>query len=281
MTNLSLIIPGTNALEHSITPAALEVRQNALDRAGLVRVVKNEATNQAAVDALREIMAILKTVESERNRLKKPLWEAGKHLDAMAAYFGEDLKREKDRLDRITSDYQSILQEQRNEAARKQQEELRRIQEELAAKQREAEAKAAEEARIAREAVEKSMREAKNEEQRRKAAADAVIALQEAEKREQQRMEQDEALATQQREMALASNGPAKAEGQTVSERWEFEVTDIHKLYRSNPNCVELTERKSSIRELINLGVTNIPGVRCWKGVRAGVTTRTGQPILV
>jgi hypothetical protein len=61
-----------------------------------------------------------------------------------------------------------------------------------------------------------------------------------------------------------------KTPGQVVTEDWEFEVTDIHTLYRAHPLCVQLTERRQEIRQLLNAGI--IPaGVRAKKIVKSGV----------
>lgn len=49
--------------------------------------------------------------------------------------------------------------------------------------------------------------------------------------------------------------GPAKAQGQVVSQDWEIIVTDIWTLARAHPACVKIEPRLSTIKELLKLGV--------------------------
>lgn len=66
---------------------------------------------------------------------------------------------------------------------------------------------------------------------------------------------------------AIAS---AKAKGQVVTETWEFEVTDIHALYRHHPNLVKLEPIRGEIKSLLKNGV-DIKGVRGWKETNSNV----------
>jgi hypothetical protein len=62
----------------------------------------------------------------------------------------------------------------------------------------------------------------------------------------------------------------ARAAGQRVSEEWEIESVDVHRLYKSYPNCLDLKPRLSEIKILLNQGIT-LPGVKATKGIKAGI----------
>jgi hypothetical protein len=63
---------------------------------------------------------------------------------------------------------------------------------------------------------------------------------------------------------------PARVEGQVVKQDWSIQVVDIHKLYRMHPNCVDLKERVSEIKELLKAGVT-VNGVTATPITKASV----------
>jgi hypothetical protein len=63
----------------------------------------------------------------------------------------------------------------------------------------------------------------------------------------------------------------ARVEGQRVTQDWDIIVSDIHKLYRAYPTCVDLTARKSEIKNLLKQGITP-PGVIATPVARATVT---------
>ena len=62
----------------------------------------------------------------------------------------------------------------------------------------------------------------------------------------------------------------AKAEGQVVRPGFEFEVVDIHTLYRHHPHLVKLEPRRSEIIEALKGGV-QIQGIKSWPVVKSGV----------
>jgi hypothetical protein len=62
----------------------------------------------------------------------------------------------------------------------------------------------------------------------------------------------------------------ARANGQTITQDFEFTVVDIHLLYKCHPNCCKLEPRMSEIRDLLKLGITP-KGVVAKPIVKAGV----------
>lgn len=87
-------------------------------------------------------------------------------------------------------------------------------------------------------------------------------------------------LKAQAIEAATSVPAPSKPQGQTVREDWEFEVTNIWDVVRTNPGLVEVTLRKRETRECIEAiartgAEPRIPGLRITKKVKVGVRLGT------
>jgi hypothetical protein len=78
-----------------------------------------------------------------------------------------------------------------------------------------------------------------------------------------------------QQEAPTAPIAPVRAKGQRVEETIEFEVTDIHALYRAHPNLVKLTELRAEIKSCLKAGM-KVTGIRTWKETKASVRVRVG-----
>lgn len=70
---------------------------------------------------------------------------------------------------------------------------------------------------------------------------------------------------------AKAPIAPARVEGQSVVEAWDFEVLDVWALAAAHPTCVKPPEpRRNEIKALLDSGV-KVTGIKAWKAVKAGV----------
>lgn len=68
----------------------------------------------------------------------------------------------------------------------------------------------------------------------------------------------------------LQPPAPVKAEGQTVSEVWCFEVENPMLLANSHPTLVRIEPKRREITEALKMGL-KVHGVKAWKEIRAGV----------
>jgi hypothetical protein len=271
----ALIIRDDHALSISFTPAALEMKRDALGLASLINRVSTADENASAVDAQKELKRILTLCETARKQAKEPVLDFGRTIDASAKQFAEDITSELNRVGRLVSDFQMLeLAKQRAaEAARRLEEE--KLERERQAEQRRIRLEAEAAARLLaaeQEAAIRKTQQARNDAERAEAAA-----LQHELDRQKQLAEaktHEQLEATQERFNQAAQSLPrfetAKIKGQTVSEEWAVEVTDIHLLYRHHPNCVSMTPLLSEIKALVKAGT--IPkGVRADKVVKATV----------
>ena len=156
--------------------------------------------------------ALHKSLTSKRKKYLEPLEKASKILSEKIIAWNvrqQELRAE--------------AQRKLDEAARKEREK----QEAAAREQREKE----EAARRAQEELERKAREAENEEERKRLAAEAEIKRKEAEKAaraaEQREIKADSVVA------AVAQSNTVKVAGQSVSENWVAEITDLSALVKA------------------------------------------------
>jgi len=307
MSDQSLIIydPGQRSI--SIAAAAEEAKQLALNGCALIGAVKRAEQQQEAVNAVRDVKAVLLAVERARKAVKEPLLEACRLVDSTASAFVEELKVEELRINTELGNYQQEIVAEARRQEQKRQEELRKIEEARVEEQRRIaeEARKSEEARLAedRKAQEAAAAERKrieNEAAAAKSKTDKVRLEKErikfeskqkaeAEARELQRLKDEAARkAEQDRQDALARQaveavGPAvvpqKAKGQVVKPTWTFEVVDIWLLARTNPGLVRIEANTSEINQVIAAGVRDIKGLRIVEVVKS-TTRQTGQKII-
>lgn len=80
-------------------------------------------------------------------------------------------------------------------------------------------------------------------------------------------------------QQALPPVSIARAEGQIVKEEYEFEITDVWALAKAHPACVNPPEpKRREIRAMLDAGI-KLVGVKSWKAVKAGVSTREKKAI--
>ncbi len=173
-------------LSVSILPVASQYREEALEVAALIGVVKNVSTQESAVEALAKIKGILKLVEESRQEIKAPVLELCREIDDQAKKFTIALKAEELRISTMVGNYQQEQLAIARRAEQARQAELDRIEAERLAAERKAkqeaqaaadaliaaERKAADEARAAEAVLQAELRRLADEESRAKNAAE-------------------------------------------------------------------------------------------------------------
>lgn len=307
MTTGDLIVHDRDAKSVFVGEAAENLKLSALNGCALIGTVKNPMQQQEAVNAVKEVKAVLLAVEQARKAVKEPLLEACRLLDAKVASFVEALKEEEVRMNTMLGNYQQeVISEQRRQEAERQAA-LRKIEEERQAEQRRLAAEAAEAERKRQEDACK-IEEARQAELRRIAAEQAVakssadkarleqerVAFDvrqktESEAREKHRIADEAARAKEQErqnelaKQAVEAVAPVavgqKAKGQVVKAVWDFEVVDIHLLYRMHPGFVTLTVNRSEINQALSMGVRDVKGLRVFEVVKSSTRQTSGRII--
>lgn len=278
----ALILLDLPARTAALTPAAHELKRQALEASALIGKVDDAATNANAVEAQTQIARVLKTYEEARKAAKDPVLQLGRAIDDTIRIFVEDVKSEQLRIATLVGDFQKLeeakaraaeqarLAEERRLAEIKRQEELEVLRK-AAEERRKLEAEAAEARRLENEARTKREREIaeKNrmEVERQRALAEAK-SHEELDKINERHCNEMQALA----DKPLPT--PVRARGQVVTEDWEITITDIWLLARSHPTCVKIEALNGEIKSLLKAGV-KVAGIRAEKVTRSG--TRTGR----
>lgn len=294
----------------AFTAGAALVKERALTSAASVYRVTSGSENDVAAAAQLSLANIRRSVEKARVDAKEPFLEIGRQIDKQAKAFVSEVSTEELRIGKLIGDYHQL-----QEAKRKAAEELARLEaerieqariaeerrimreaaEKEAAARREAEALASK-ARAEAAAAQRKIDEAKNAEARAKAVADAEKQRVENERAAIELKRQQELSAAQthdqldaaqerasnaQAAVAVPVASPVRAQGQTLKADIEILSVDVHRLYRTHPNCLNLTALDGEIKNLIRAGVKP-PGVTFREIVKAGTRgSRTASAIEV
>lgn len=121
------------ALSIDFTPAAVALKDDALNSAANVWKVNDAATQEAAVQAQQKIADALGLVEKARIACKAPLLEFGRLIDAKARQFCDDLREERNRISSLVGDFQQLEQERVRRAQQAENERLSALEREKAA----------------------------------------------------------------------------------------------------------------------------------------------------
>jgi flagellar biosynthesis GTPase FlhF len=259
----------------AIHAQAFVIRDEALAAGALIGLVTDAESNQAAVAAMKQVKQVLALAEETRQRIKAPVLDLARVIDARAKDYCRELVAELARLSLACADWQTeqlervkaqerARQEELARIEREKQEALRKIEEEERRKAEEARRKAAAEAAAAR-----NEEEQKAAHERAKAEAERLAKEAEAKKKaEEERRAQEQ--------MGVAPvTVPVRAEGQTSKPTWAWEVTDIWLLARMQPGLVNIAPRREQINEVIasmaTAGEPKIPGLRIWPEMKVGV----------
>lgn len=251
----ALVLHGVENCSIAVDPSFTAQKRLAIEEAQLCQAVNDSFTQAAAIESLRSLTIIQQQVEDDRQRIKKPVLDIGRQIDATAKGFISDVETEINRLKRLLSSYMSELlwkaaeeRRQQEEAQRQAQEAERRRLAELERQRREAEeaARKAEQASTPQEATQ--------------ALQAAVVAEEKA-----------EALAAPVAQPVFVAPVVHRAEGSVVSERWTFDLVDIRALYAAHPELVQLSPKRAEILTLIRAGTREIPGLTVRKEINVGV----------
>jgi len=98
-----------------VTQHAYRLRSNALQIASQIREVKTSKQQEFAVNALRELRALITGIENTRKAVKRPVIDLGKQIDAAAQAFIEDVEKQNGRIQGMVNHYQRKQLEGRRE----------------------------------------------------------------------------------------------------------------------------------------------------------------------
>lgn len=260
MSDASIILSGVNSVSVTIGTDAYTARQNAIDDARMVKVVRDAFGQEQGVSALKSIKALTGSIEKARKEVKAPVLDLGRRIDSIAAEFVAELEAEAKRIQGLLTGYEI---EQRRIAAeaqakREAEERARREAEERAERERrEAEARAQ---READEAARKA-REAGDAEARR-AAAEARAKAEAEQARIHLERVAAQAKADAERAAAMRSVPEvARVSGQVVRETWTFDLVDLAALAKARPDLVTITPKRAEILAHVRAGTREIPGL--------------------
>lgn len=229
-----LVIFERKDLAISATPEISARIEQVLSESALVGLVVDAETNETANRSLMNITGLAVEIEKARQKVKQPVLELGRAIDAEAKRLSEVLLTEKNRLARASADWQTEQLERVRAQERARQAEIDRIQRE----------KEAEEARIRAEEqrkIDEANRKAREE-------AAALRKVQEAEEAERRRIAA-EAKARADAEAAAARNAAereaaerrriiaeakAKADAEAAKERARIAAEEAEKLRQEN-----------------------------------------------
>lgn len=251
----ALALRNVGAVEIAINPTAVSARDEAIENANLIVVIRSQTQAVAGADALRGLRAITKAVESSRTTAKAPVLELGKRIDGAAREFVSSVDAEIARITAMLTAYEVEQRRLAAESERKRQEEERKRQAEEAA--RLAEIRRQQEAAARAELLAETERDRAAAESRR-IAADQAAAV-------------ERAAAAERQANIPAVIDPPKIAGTVVRESWNFEVTDLKAFAQENPSLVEITVKRAAVLELIRGGVRHIAHARIYTETKVGV----------
>jgi colicin import membrane protein len=268
-----------------VPESAVQAKAELLKSTGEITIVKDAAGVELATKALKRLAELRILCEKSRKEIKEPVLAITRDIDAKAKDFSTEVEAEENRVKKLVSDHAMEVERIRREAEQeriRQEREAQRQREEAERQQREAEQQRIESERRAEESRQKAAEEAA------KAAAansgdeediDAQLehtrqleAIEAQRREEQEAARQREAEAQKQREEADRLEEEAKRNRMVESaapvagvkfER-DFEVEDIHALYKAQPGLVKLEASRSLVIAFLksNPSVTEIPGIK-------------------
>ncbi len=236
----SLILISHDSNSVAATDAAQQLIEEALSIGALIGSVRNADENEEATKAQVAIKSVRKQIEEAYRSCKDPLVHIGRKLDVTFRMLTDELDKENGRIARLAGEFGMA--------------ENRRIAAERA---------------LAQEAL------AKLEREKAQAMAAAPATL------EAQQLVMDDFSRRQARELPLPS-APTRAAGQKIREEWDIRTINVIELARwalstGKWDVLNIEVRKGVVKELLEGGMTSIPGLECRKVPKAGVTLPRAQ----
>lgn len=244
----ALVVFERKDLTISATPEITAQIETALSESALVGLVVDAETNETADRALKTVNGLLSQIEAARKKVKEPILELGRSIDAEAKRLSSELTNEKARLGKASADWQTEQLERVRAQERARQAELDRIR-------REQEEKEAEIRREEQRKIDEANRKAREE-------AEALRKAQEAEEAERRRVAA-EAKAKADAEAAAARNAKereeaerrriiaeakAKADAEAAKERARIAAEEAEKRRQENEARIKAEAEDASKR---------------------------------
>jgi hypothetical protein len=239
---MNLILIDHEAQKVNASAAAAQIIEEALAIGALIGQVRDADENQEAVKAQQALKSVEKQIEEAYRAAKDPIVKLGRRLDETYRALLKDIQPEYGRIGSLAAQY-ALAEKRRVEAERI----------------------------AARETLEKLERE-KHE---------ALTATNDP-LRHSEILENFSRRAAQEIQLPSAPN---RAGGQKVREEWEIEVLDLIQFARwvfmsGHWECLGLEVKKMAVKEMLEGGMKEIPGLKCLKIAKAGVTLpRSQKPI--
>lgn len=258
----ALILSGSG-YELTISPDAEQQKAELIKHAALIVDVRDPDSAAAAQNQIKKLAAMRNLVEKSRKTVKEPVLAIGKEIDAKASDFVTELISEEKRLTTAVGNYAAEVERERQRILREQEEQRRKEEAERIRLENEriAAERAAEEAK--RKANEAFLKEQSDEDAK---AAEAAAAKAKA---DADRIAAEQAAAAAEAAKPKVELAPVAPSG--VKFAPDFEVEDIHALYRHNPALVAMEAKRADILTLIkqvqaaNGGLPEIPGLRVFE----------------
>lgn len=223
----------------SINAEAEQARNELALRGRDITTITTAASNAEAAEVVRDIRAYIKSVETARQTLTKPLLEGQRLLKTLSDDHCAPLLAEQQRIERVAVSFAQAEARRVAEEERKRQEALAKAEEE----RQEAERVAA--AKLAKAEASGSTRDIKAAQK----AEQAVIAAE---------------TATQNIVMAPPAE-VARTKGQQTKKVLCFEVTDINALVKARPDLCKIEAKASAINATCTPDMAKVPpGLRLW-----------------
>lgn len=233
---------------YSVTAEAEEQRNQIALRGVAVTAVASAADNEAAGAVVRDIRAYVKSVETMRQTLTKPLLEGQRLLKALADDHCAPLIAEQKRIEGLAV---AFAQAEARRVAREEEE-------------RQAAFRKAEAERIAAEEKARKLAEKANTEKQQVAAIRAAQAA--------------EAKAAEVAQVIAAPMPTvAKTKGQQIRRELRVEVTDIRALAAARPDLVKMEPNLVGIKATLVPESPNLPpGLKLWWEDKVVFSSSTG-----
>lgn len=221
------IVPSADAI--TATEAALARRDELVLAAGGLKVVTTAEHAHLAGEHLRNLKRFSKDIEEARKRVKGPIDQFAAQIQEVAKLLTEAVAGQAKRIDSLLGTYQLEQQRLQREADEKARAEEQRILDEANAK------------------AQKAIESGRN--------VDAKL-----EKIDAQAFDE----VAEVRAQALAVAAP-KVEGVSLRTEPDFEVLDIHAIYKARPDLVKLDVDRSALKSYLKkFPKAELPGVRHW-----------------
>ncbi len=251
----ALELRNVGSVEIAISPAAIAIRDEIVASAGWISKVTTQSHFASAVEALKRLRVMAKSVEASRVEIKGPVLEIGKKIDQTAKTFLAEVDVEIARLTALMTAWEVEQRRIAAEAERQRQEEERRKQAEEAARMAEI--------RRQQEAAARAEMLANTEAERAAAEASRIAA-------EQAAAVQKAAAVERQANLPVVVEQP-KIAGTVIREEWTFEVDDVIAFALAHPNLVEITVRRADVLKLIRGGCRQLAHARIYSETKVGV----------